>query len=441
MARRVPETTDSGTTDSETVDQGALRGDPARISRLIDEIAAISDTSGEDGITRIAYTPLERRAHDLFTEKMTALGLTVRTDVVGNTIAERAGTAPGRAIGTGSHLDSVPNGGRFDGIVGVVGAIEVATLLVEQDIAHRHSLRFVVFACEEGARFGQACVGSKAAGGLWSTEQLRRMTDADGVSIATAMESVGFAPDRVAEARWERDDWAAFVELHVEQGQVLEDQQLPIGLVDLISGSTRFELIIHGRASHTGSTPMHLRADALTAAAEVILLAEQIANDPRHRGTRCTVGKVQVRPGSITTIPGEVVLTVDVRDVDSGRQRDTADEIVRRARSLCEARGVELEPRLLSDASPVVLPAWLRGISSAVCKAADLPYRVMFSGASHDSQMVSHQVPAGMIFVPSRDGLSHVPQEWTSSEEIALGVQVLTGTLLRLDEELERRGE
>lgn len=422
-------------------EQGSRRGDPGRISRLIDEFAALSDTTGSDGVTRLGYTPLERRAHDLFAEKMTGLGLSVRTDVVGNTIAERPGTAPGRAIGTGSHLDSVPNGGRFDGIVGVVGAVEVATLLAEHDLTHRHPLRFVAFACEEGARFGQACVGSKAAGGLWTADQLRRMTDANGTSIAAAMGEVGFAPDRVAEARWERDDWAAFVELHVEQGQVLEDQQLPIGLVDLISGSTRFELIISGHASHTGSTPMHLRADALTAAAEVILSAEQIANDPRHRGTRCTVGKVQVRPGSITTIPGEVVLTVDVRDVDSGRQRDTADEIVRRARSSCEARGVEVEPRLLSDASPVVLPVWLRDLSSAVCRASEVPYRVMFSGASHDSQMVSHQVPAGMIFVSSRDGLSHVPEEWTSSEDIALGVQVLLDTLLRLDEELERRDE
>lgn len=424
-----------------------LRGDSKRITALIEAIASISETPAPSGVTRLAYTSLERDAHAAFTRWMTDLGLSVRTDEVGNTIAERSGTRAHptgathkRAIGTGSHLDSVPRGGRFDGIAGVVAAAEVARLVVEQRIEHDHPLRFVAFAGEEGARFGQACIGSKAVGGMWTSQALAEVRDADGASIADAMRALDFDPRQVDGAKWDRDDWAGFIELHVEQGEVLEAQGTSIGIVDLISGSTRFELTVSGRASHTGSTPMSLRADALCAAAEVVLLCEEIANDAQHRGTRCTVGKIAVLPGSITTIPGEVTLAVDVRDVDSGRQRETANEVVSRGRDLCLRRGVELTARLLSDASPVVMPAWIRDITTGICKDLDVSYRVMCSGASHDSQMVGHAVPAGMIFVPSRAGLSHVPDEWSSSSDIALGVEVLARSLLAVDAQLTRLG-
>ena len=416
-------------------------GDPDRITDLLRQLSAITEGGSESrGVTRLAFTKREREAHSLFADWMTALGLSVRTDAAGNTIAERPGKHARPAIGTGSHLDSVPEGGRFDGIAGVVAAVEVARVLAESDVAHDRPMRFVAFAGEEGARFGQACIGSKAVGGLWTAEELARLHDADGISLADAMRAVGIDPGRISEAKWNADDWAGFVELHVEQGQVLEHDGYSIGIVDLISGSTRFELAFDGQASHTGSTPMSLRHDALVAAAEVILLAEEIATDPSHRGTRCTVGKLEVAPGSITTIPGHVKLWVDVRDVDSGRQRETADEIVRRARLKCEGRGVTLTPRLLSDSSPVVLPAWIRKIVSAECERSATSYKVMYSGASHDTQMVNHMVPAGLIFVPSRGGLSHVPEEWTSSSDLALGVSVLTRTLLALDAHLSELG-
>jgi allantoate deiminase len=412
------------------------KADADSLGRMLDEIAAISDTPAAQGVTRIAFTDREREAHALVAGWWKDLGLQVRTDPMGNTIAERPGREDRPAIGTGSHLDSVPRGGRFDGIAGVVAAVETARLLVTHDLEHDRPIRFVVFAAEEGARFGQACIGSKGVGGMWTPEALGATRDADGTSIAEAMSSVGLHPERVADSVWTREDWAAFIELHVEQGQVLEDQGIDIGVVDLISGSTRFELVIEGVASHTGSTPMSLRADALAAAAEVVLLAESIANDARHRGTRCTVGKLEVEPGSMTTIPGRVRLWVDVRDVDSGRQRATANEIVSRSRDVAERRGVRLEPRLLSDASPVVLPVWIRDLISDVCKDRRLPYRVMYSGASHDTQMVNNVIPGGMLFVPSRQGLSHVPAEWTSASQLALGVDVLLASLLALDARL-----
>jgi allantoate deiminase len=414
------------------VDEVSAGGtDIARVNDLLAQFAAITEAG--PGVTRLAYTTLEREAHAVFTSFMKNLGLKVWTDSVGNTIAERPGTHGGRSIGTGSHLDSVPNAGRFDGIVGVVSALEVARIITERGIEHRHPIRFVAFAGEEGARFGQACTGSKLVAGLCTEEELDQRFDKDGISIAQAMRSVDLHPERLEDSLWSRDDWAAFVELHVEQGAVLERSGVPIGVVDLISGSTRIEIEIKGQASHTGATPMNQRADALTAAAEIVLLAESIASDTQHRGTRATVGKLEVRPGSITTIPGSARLAVDVRDVDSDRQRHTATELLARAQAACDRRGVIMTHTVLADASPVVLPVWVRQVVAGSCVDAGLRYRVMTSGASHDAQMVNQVVPTGMIFVPSKDGISHDPAEWTAPADIVVGIGVLLQTLLTLD--------
>lgn len=407
----------------------------ANPSRIADDLRAIGEIGAEPdgGVSRLAFTPLERQAHELVAGWLRELGLQVRVDAIGNTIAERRGRRPGPAIGFGSHLDSVPHGGRFDGIVGVVGAVEVARLLAEHGVTTEHPLRLTIFAGEEGARFGEPCIGSKAIAGLWEGRDLSRIRDVEGVSLAAALDRLGFDPGRVGEARWSSQDVAAFFELHVEQGRVLEAEGRPIGLVDVVSGSTRLRLALHGRADHSGGTPMSLRSDALSAAAEVALAIESLATDARHRGTRATVGRLDVYPNSITTIPGRVTMVVDVRDVDSDRQRDAATEIVRRAGWICERRGVGLEAEVIADTSPAVLSMWLREISAAACKEQGLNYRVMTSGAGHDAAILARITPAAMVFVPSRDGLSHVPDEWTSAADVARGVEVLYHSLLRLD--------
>ncbi|KRV49262.1 allantoate deiminase [Wenjunlia vitaminophila] len=408
--------------------------DARRLAGLIEEFASLSEGDGA-GVTRLGYTPMERRAHERFAAHMRDLGLTTWTDAAGNTHALRPGRLSERrgALGTGSHLDSVPEAGRFDGIAGVVAAMEVARVLADNDAAHDHPLRFVAFAAEEGARFGQACTGSRIAAGLTRATDLDGFRDAAGTTLADAMRQVGLAPEGVDAARWDPAEWNAFVELHIEQGNVLESLGLPVGIVDEISGSSRLRLSLTGRASHTGGTPMRDRADALTAAAECVLLAEELATDSRHHGTRITVGKLEVRPGSITTIPGQVEMAVDIRDVDSDRQRHTAAEFVARSREVCERRGIALRAQDLADASPVILPVWLADTVAEACTALDVRYHVMTSGASHDSQMINHVVPTGMIFVPSKDGLSHTPAEQTAPEELAAGTRVLLATLLRLD--------
>jgi allantoate deiminase len=434
--------------------QGVGRASADRIAALIAEFAALSEPEPEPepgtgaehggggegealdrGVTRLGYSPMERRAHEVFAEHMRGLSLKVTTDAAGNTIAELPGRFDGPAVGTGSHLDSVPRAGRFDGIAGVVAAIEAARLLVEYDVTPRGPLRFVAFAAEEGARFGTPCLGSKFAAGLMSEAALD-VTDGEGVNLADAMTAVGLDPRAALAGSWRPQEWAAFVELHIEQGGVLEAADTTIGAVDVVSGSTRLALTLHGRASHSGGTPMALRADALTAAAEIVLFAEGFAKLPEHAGMRTTVGRLHVMPGSITTIPGRVTLTLDVRDTDSRRQREAADTILDEAAARCRRRGVRLAVSMIGDTSPVVLPVWLRQLVALSAEQEGLSARTLTSGAGHDAQIVNRVAPAALLFVPSRDGLSHVPQEWTSSEDIARGTETLLTTLLAADAHL-----
>lgn len=408
---------------------------PARIEEWISRFAAVTEPG--PGVTRPGYSALERRAHQVFADHMWSLGLSIGTDAAGNTIAELVpeGSADPRAgaIGTGSHLDSVPGGGRFDGTAGVVAAMEAATVITRTGLPRRRPWRFVVFAAEEGARFGQACNGSRIAAGLTTAEDARVLRDSDGITMHAAMEAAGLQPDAIESARWDRSVWSAFVELHIEQGGVLEEHGFDIGVVDSISGSTRLEVTVAGQASHTGGTPMQLRKDALVTAAGCVLACDEIARDPEHHGTRITVGRMSVEPGTITTIPGRAVFTVDIRDIDSERQRRTAHALAVIFGAIAASRRTEVSVEVLADTSPVVLSEGVAAQIVAAADAAGASYRVMPSGASHDTQQVSRLMPAGMIFVPSRGGLSHVPDEFTPAQQIAVGTQVLVETMIRLD--------
>lgn len=407
-----------------------------RLQSRIDRLAEISQPGR--GVSRLAYSHDERAAHDLVAQWFAEAGCAVTTDPAGNTIAEREGTEQGiGALGTGSHLDSVYSGGAFDGIVGVMAGLEVAQLLYENGVDTRHPWRFVAFAGEEGARFGQACIGSKLAAGMTSLEDLEALTDRDGIALVKAMDYLGFDPERATTEPWRAGDWSAFLELHIEQGSVLEKTGAEAGIVDMISGSTRLQFTLSGVPSHTGGTPMQGRADALAAASECVLIAEALASDAEHRGTRATVGKLEVDPNSITTIPGRVTFSLDVRDIDADRQRGAASFIAQQALEVCTRRGVRMELEVLADTSPVVLPTLIREQTSAAAQVRETSYRVLNSGASHDAQMINTIMPTGLIFIPSRNGgLSHVPDEFSTTEDIAVGTNLLLETLLNLDSKL-----
>ncbi|MFP5020832.1 Zn-dependent hydrolase [Pseudonocardia phyllosphaerae] len=415
-----------------------VRIDAARFDAWIAEFAALTEPGSGPGVTRLAYTPLERSAHAAFAAFMSDLGLIVWTDAAGNTIAEHPGTEPGlAAVGTGSHLDSVPAAGAFDGIAGVVASMVVAEAIVRTGTTHRRPIRFVAFASEEGARFGQACLGSRIAAGLTGPDDLHRLRDADGISVAAAMTGLGLDAAAAGDARWDADDWAAFVELHIEQGSVLHAEDVPVGVVDVISGSTRLELTLTGTAAHSGGMPMHLRRDALCAAAEIVLDLEALACDDEHDGTRITVGRLDVSPGSITTIPGRATLTVDIRDVETLRQRRTADAVLSRAARIAERRGVGLQSRAMAETLPEELSPQIRSALIDVCRDAGVEPRVLPSGASHDTQMIGTVCPVGMLFVPSRNGgVSHAPEEHSDSDDLRRGAELLAAALLRLDAQL-----
>lgn len=410
---------------------------PQEFRELIERFAELTDPVAGAGVNRLAYTPLERDAHRLFATFMEGLGLRVWTDAVGNTYAEKAGGEALPALATGSHLDSVPAAGKFDGIAGVVTAMLTAKWLVEEKISHRHPVRFVVFANEEGARFGRACIGSRFAAGRFDGAELDSLRDANGVSLGQAMTALGFDTTRYAEAAWNPGDWAAFVELHIEQGPYLEDRGAQVGIVDCISGSSRFELRFSGRASHSGGTPMHLRSDSAMAAAQLMLLAEQLALDKDHDTTRITFGRIAVEPGSISTIPGECVISVDVRDTLPERQKAVADWVARQAESVAHKRGCAVTVHPLAVTDPVRLPDL---VPDAVAKAAanqGVSAEIMASGASHDSQLVNEVCPAGMVFVPSLNGgVSHSPEELSRFEDLARGCDVVKGVILELDRKM-----
>lgn len=405
-----------------------------RISEMIDAIAGI----GEDpagGITRLAYSLEERRAHELVAEWLQELDCEITRDGVGNTFALRKGRQPSLpVIAVGSHLDSVPRGGRFDGVAGVVASVEMMRMFQEWGGMTEHSLIAVIFAAEEGARFREPSIGSKLLTGAITETDLERIKDKDGVTLRDAMRSVGLFPEDLPASRWDHDDVALFLELHVEQGGLLEGEGHQVGLADSISGSTRLRVTVTGRANHSGATPMETRADALMGAAEIGLALESLAGSPSYRGLRATVGNVEVLPNSTTTIPGLTTMIVDIRDTDSDRQRTAAVDVIGRARRICDRRGLSIEVELIADNSPVVLPMWVREQVRSVCEERGISHRFLSSGASHDAQVVSRIAPAGLIFVPSRDGLSHVPEEWTSPSDIARGTDVLFSSVLRIDE-------
>lgn len=408
--------------------------DADRLAARLQAIALISDTEFDKaGITRLAYTETERAAHRQFREWMTDLGLRTWADSFGNSYAEYPGSEPLPAIGTGSHLDSVPGGGRFDGIVGVIAAAEVAEHLVAQRVPTRHPIRFVAFAGEEGARFGQGLLGSKGAAGRWTAESIAQARDADGISLPDAMAAVGLSAERLGEVRWRKEQWRAFVELHVEQGTVLADHAADIGIVHTVSGSTRIAIEFTGQPTHSGGTPMVGRRDALCAAAEIVLFAERWALESAGGDLRCTTGRLNVLPGSMTTIPGSAELWVDVRGTDLDAQRAAIAAILEESAAVGKRRGVSINHRQLGETAPTRLPEWPRSLAREACQSAARSHMELPSGASHDSQMIASLLPTAIIFVQSTGGLSHVPGEWTETEDIAMGTAILADTLLRMD--------
>ena len=396
----------------------------------IDALAALNDDPAAGGITREVFTPRYREATDLVTGWMREAGLEVSEDAFGNLLGRRAGDDPrAPAVMSGSHFDTTLNAGRYDGVVGVLGAIEGAAALRDEPL--RRALVVVGFAGEE-PRFGSGCIGSRAMAGALSRSDLDTMIDRDGVSIAAAQRAYGLDPDRLADARLDPAAVHAFVELHIEQGAVLETAGAGIGVVTAIAAPHDLTITIAGKAAHAGSTPMDLRRDALTGAAEVALAVERIARESPSTTTVATVGVVHARPGAINVIPGEVELLVDVRDSDEAAREAAVAALLEQTQDICARRGLTATHAEIVRDTPAQCAPEVVAAAIDACAQAGVEHREMISGAYHDALILAAQVPVGMLFVPSRDGLSHHPDEHTDAGDIDRGIEVLTRTLRTL---------
>ncbi len=402
------------------------------VTQLLTEFASYGRTP-EGGVTRLAYTEVEKLAQDRLRELCMAAGLQVRVDAAGNLIARRSGTqdqAP--AVAFGSHLDSVVQAGAFDGVLGVVAGLAVIHRLNERGIRTRHPLELIAFTGEESARFGVATVGSKAMVGTLNSKSLLQLHDADGVTLPQALATRGLAVDKLVDAKRDKGDLKAFIEMHIEQGPVLAAQGYQVGLVTAIAAPTRWQVEVEGQPGHSGTTRMPFRKDALTAAAEIVLAVERMARNATDAADVGTVGVLRVLPGSANTIPGRVEMVVEFRSGDARRKQELSEAFLQQVAVIRGQRGVAVRTRLLADESPVQLDPDILTVTTKLSRKRGISFLKMPSGAGHDSMNMARLCPTGMIFVPSQDGVSHQPQEYTKTQDIAVGVDLLYETVVQL---------
>ncbi|HEV7344850.1 MAG TPA: Zn-dependent hydrolase [Devosia sp.] len=406
---------------------------PDRIAADIGALAALTEPNRP--WTRRAFTQIFLEGREWLERAMRDAGAVTRIDAAGNLI----GTIPGKRpqIGTimlGSHSDTVPDGGRFDGIAGVVVALEVARALRDQGVVLQHNLEIVDFLAEEVSIFGVSCIGSRGMSGTRPPEWLAR--EADGLTLEQAILAVGGDAGLTAQ----RDDIRAFLELHIEQGPVLQEEKLDIGVVTAIAGITRIEIVVEGRADHAGTTPMASRKDALTTASWVALgveeLGKALASGAPHFAA--TVGELEMTPNAANVVPARVRMLIDAR----AELREDMDrfivELEQGVAAISEKTGVPVSaPRIVSDNAPTPCDPGLLDTLDTACQVLGARHRRMASGAGHDTAWMARITRAAMIFVPCTDGRSHSPSEFASTEDIALGAAVLLETVRELDVKLQ----
>lgn len=382
------------------------------------------------GITRLSFTKEERAAKEKVASYMKEAGLFVYEDAVGNLIGRKEGKDKDTPVVlVGSHLDSVYNGGMFDGPLGVLAAVEVVQTMNENGVETKHPIEVVAFTDEEGARFRFGMIGSRAMAGTLSADALHYQ-DANGVSIAEAMQEAGLNPNDIKKAERKPGSVKAYVELHIEQGRVLEEANLPVGIVTGIAGLVWVKFTVEGKAEHAGATPMLLRRDPLAAAAQII---ETIEQEAKKTGTTVgTVGQLHVFPGGINIIPERVEFVLDLRDLDAEVRDRVLQSVTERAQHIGKERNVRVTTELLQEMPPVLCSELVQNAAKAACQTLGFDVFTLPSGAAHDGVQLAKLCPIGMIFVRSQDGVSHSPDEWSTKEDCAAGANVLYHTVLRL---------
>ncbi len=404
-----------------------IAADPNRMKARIDALGEFGKNP-QGGVSRIAYSDADIAGRRYITVLMREAGLEVRVDTAGNLIGRREGSEDGLPpIMIGSHIDSVPGGGNYDGDVGVIGAIEVAQLLHERGMVTRHPIEVISFTDEEGGLVGSRVMVGKM------TDAALGVVSHSGMTVRDGIRHVGGDPDRLTLAERKAGDIKAFIELHIEQGAIGYEEVVDIGVVEGIVGIRWWDIVIEGFANHAGTTPMNRRWDAMVTAAELTLAINRIATELAGRQV-ATVGRIRAFPGAPNVIPGKVVMSLEVRDLDAEKIQQVFDLIATEAEQISDLRSTPIRFDEIDVASPPApTDQQMRRIISASAEDLGLSHKLMPSGAGHDAQDMALITPTGMIFVPSRDGISHSPKEFTTPEDMANGATVLLKTVMSVD--------
>ncbi|HUA59156.1 MAG TPA: M20 family metallo-hydrolase [Verrucomicrobiae bacterium] len=409
----------------------ALTIDSERLSRELDQLAEFSDTAAP-AVTRVVYSEQDRRARAFLKGLFRDAGLEVLEDAIGNTFARWPGSDPDLpAAATGSHIDAVPNGGKYDGTVGVLGGLEAIRALQSSGFRPRRSIELIVFTAEEPTRFGPGCFGSRVATGAMVDWQAGRLVDKDGKTLDQWRQEAGFEGPLESVA-WPEGRYASFVELHIEQGTELERAGVPLGIVTAIAAPACFRVTVEGEGGHAGTVPMPARRDALCAAAAIVLEVEKAARTAGAEESVATVGAFDVFPGAANGIPSRVRLQIDIRDTDRARRDQLMNQIMTACRDCAIGRKltVRAEP-ICMDAPAECSPE----ITATLARAAGthgLAWRHLASRACHDTLFMTRVARSGMLFIPCRGGVSHRPDEYAAPEAIANGALVLAEALAEL---------
>jgi N-carbamoyl-L-amino-acid hydrolase len=402
-----------------------------RLLAELETLAAFSDAE-PPAVTRIVFTATDLKARAWVISRCEEAGLTVRQDAIGNIFARWSGSDPAApAVGTGSHIDAIPNAGKYDGVVGVLGGLEAIRALQRSGFRPKNSLELLVFATEEPTRFGIGCLGSRLLSGTLSADAAGRLTDRDGESMDEVRRKAGHNGN-LQDVKLPIGYYKAFLELHIEQGPLLERAQTSLGIVTRIAAPASLRISLEGAGGHAGGVLMPDRRDALCAAAELILAVETAARSSGAADTVATVGVCEVFPGAVNSIPSRVHVTLDIRDTDQARRNNVMQEIERASQNLSAKRQVSIQAELLNADAPADCAPEVRAALSDSCRQHEFQFLEMVSRAYHDSLFISRIAPTGMLFIPCRNGYSHRPDEYAAPENIARGVLVLAEALARL---------
>jgi len=402
--------------------------------RLLSEIEALALISEADPpvVTRVVFTPADMRARAWLRDRCQAAGLSVRHDAIGNTFARWQGLdrdAP--VVGTGSHIDAIPNAGKYDGVVGVLGGLEAIRALQQSGFRPKHSVELLLFTSEEPTRFGLGCLGSRLLAGTLLPNAAKNLMDSNGESIEAVRRKAGLGGE-LEDVRLPTGYYKAFVELHIEQGPLLEREGIPLGVVTKIAAPASARVSLEGEGGHAGGVLMSDRHDALCAASELILAIESAARTSGSPDTVATVGMCDVFPGAVNSIPSRVRVSVDVRDTDRARRDAVMRTLEDRLAEISARRGVSTHVELLNADAPADCAPFVLDALVAACQTHGEKFMLMVSRAYHDSLFISRIAPVAMLFIPCRNGYSHRPDEYASIEDISRGARVLAETLASL---------